>query len=686
MRLDKIHFNPILGIFSIFFVVGMLIYSNTLDSPFFYDDHHVIGSSTFEQAMDKCKSPRRFVAHLSFALNLYCGGREVRSYHVVNTVIHICTAFGVFLVLFQLLTVYCPKRLEKNNNNLLVISALCGAVFLTHPLATQSVTYICQRYNCLATLFYVMALACFISARRTYEKHRDFLKRSHALRYVLSLLFAIAAMFTKEFPITFPAIVILTEFLFLKGGFSRYAARIAYLAPFVLTGLIIPLLYLPDVYSPDQAVSSTEKVLKMDKLLPHWGPQEISRESYLFTQIEIICFTYLKLLVLPWGQSFDHDYVLRETLFTQEVLTSLLILIALLVFAVLAVRRLRFLSYGIFWFFITISPTSSIVPNKQIVVEHRVYLPMISLCALLVEISQYLKNTKTRILCFTPILLLLSVLTVNRNRVWKDGFSVWSDAAMKSPQRDRPHLALGDIYFRRQDYKEAAIEYQKFLDLNQGYSEGFVRLGLTYMKLKNFDMAIDEFKKAAFVNSNNLSIYRALTSAYLEKDSTEMAIKTAKKLISLNPSADSYSRLADIYVSKKRWEDAQEVYLRILPLTSERVRPYVNLGTIYRKQQKWDVAIEAYQKAILRSNKLEEAFVRLNLGELYEETEQFENAISEYGEVLAILPGSSQAHFHLARVYFETKQFHKSIYHCDRAIALGYHVEPGFLTELEAHR
>ncbi len=131
-----------------------------MDSPFIFDDHHVIADLSIDEAFNKCKSPQRIIAHLSFAVNLFIWGNDVRSFHIVNTVIHIVTSFGLFLLICEILS----TRNRENEESKFFIAVICSLIFLLHPLATQSITYICQRYTSLAALFYIYALYFYINA------------------------------------------------------------------------------------------------------------------------------------------------------------------------------------------------------------------------------------------------------------------------------------------------------------------------------------------------------------------------------------------------------------------------------------------------------------------------------------------------------------------------------------------
>src|SRR5262249_46809176 len=105
---------------------------------------------------------------------------------------------------------------------------------------------------------------------------------------------------------------------------------------------------------------------------------EISRTTYLLTQLVGIP-RYLLLCLLPRGQNLDPDVALH-TSFDPAVAAGLGVLVAASAGAILASRRYPLLALGWAWFLLTLTPESSLVPIRDVMVEHRTYLPVAGLC------------------------------------------------------------------------------------------------------------------------------------------------------------------------------------------------------------------------------------------------------------------------------------------------------------------
>jgi hypothetical protein len=277
------------------------------------------------------------------------------------------------------------------------LSLASGLIFVAHPIQTQAVTYIVQRFTSLATLFYLLSLVLFIKARLYNLEEKRFYAPSHLGYYVGSLLAAFLAMKTKEMTITLPAIILLYEFCFFSPSLKELTKKLPYLTPLLLTFFIIPF----SSYGLTLFGISGGTFIGIAEVGDIIGAatQEttaISRTDYLFTQFNVIV-TYIRLLFFPVNQNLDYDYPISHTLFEFPTLFSLLFLISIVIFGVWMFKKSRLISFGIFWFFITLSVESSIIPIRDVIFEHRVYLPSVGFVIFLTTaISQMMEQIKTK--------------------------------------------------------------------------------------------------------------------------------------------------------------------------------------------------------------------------------------------------------------------------------------------------
>jgi hypothetical protein len=149
--------------------LGLLAYSNTFDASFHLDDHHSIGTNpTLKDPasfIEPSKAERlmgglypsfknRFIGYLTFAVNYRLHGLDVLGYHLTNLAIHFLN--GLLLYSLVLFTFSTPKMEgSRLKDQLRLVALFAASLFVLHPIQTQAVTYIVQRFASLATMFYL---------------------------------------------------------------------------------------------------------------------------------------------------------------------------------------------------------------------------------------------------------------------------------------------------------------------------------------------------------------------------------------------------------------------------------------------------------------------------------------------------------------------------------------------------
>ena len=413
--------SRLLLIFSLFAIFSVAIYSNTFQASFHFDDiRHIRNSQALHDPSNIPAiwrwSPSRFLPNLTFALNYRWGGENVFGYHMVNITIHVMASFMVYLFILTLFQT--PKlrshALSARANS---IALLTGLLFAAHPIQIQAVTYIIQRHASFATLFYVTTCFLYVSSR---------LKRSAKIRRA-AVLFCVAAMFTKEIAFTLPAALLMIEFfLFNDGQFRRIQNCLERLTPFLLTMLIILMPRLHQSFGNQAG---------------HFGETTtITPLHYLFTQFNVI-IEYLRLLLWPNGQSLYHAFPISFTLWEPKTLLSLGFLVSLFVAAWVLKKKQPAVSFGLFWFFLTMSVESSFFPIEHVIFEHRMYLPMVGLCLVMSTLLvSVFKNRKILIVISTVILSSLCFVTYQRNATWKTEDSLWRDVVKNYKGTSNHHM------------------------------------------------------------------------------------------------------------------------------------------------------------------------------------------------------------------------------------------------------
>lgn len=141
---------------------GFLVYCNTFNMSFNFDDAaNIIDNPVVRklnhEGIRQAFETRRGLGILTFQVNYHLSGLSVFSYHLFNLFIHITAALLVYRFLALVLTTPCFRNGADTNSDSLPVPFFTALLFVVHPVQTQAVTYIVQRFTSLSTLFYVAA-------------------------------------------------------------------------------------------------------------------------------------------------------------------------------------------------------------------------------------------------------------------------------------------------------------------------------------------------------------------------------------------------------------------------------------------------------------------------------------------------------------------------------------------------
>jgi hypothetical protein len=359
----KIYEGPWFHLLALVLIAGLtlLAYSNTFYSSFHFDDDQAINENqaikhvTYEN-IDALLHTNRPITHLSLMFSYATSGLNVVGWHIFNISFHLANSILVYVLI--LWTVTLPVFRDRYRGHAGGMALFGALLFAVHPIQTESVTYIISRSELLAAFFFLSTFVLFIRGVLT----------NRFGYYVLALMTALCAMGSKEWAATLPAMLVLYDYLFVsQGSFAKVMKRWPAYALLFLPWLLAA--YILSLYQ-----GQTSAGFSMS------GVAGITPWTYLLTSCNVI-WTYVRLMVLPINQNIDYDYSLATTLFEFPTLLSFLGHVLVIAAAFWAYKKKGWLlaPFGVAWFYVILSPTQSFVPIKDLIFEHRVYLPMLGL-------------------------------------------------------------------------------------------------------------------------------------------------------------------------------------------------------------------------------------------------------------------------------------------------------------------
>lgn len=455
--------------FALVCAVTLVAYARSFHSPFHLDDYsHIVGNPVMTAPSVEAFvqfGRARIVPFASLALNYRLGGEDPFGYHIVNFAVHLLATLGVFNLALAL----CRTPRVRDTwlaRQQLAFATGAALVFACHPIQIQGVTYIVQRMSSMAAMFYVGSVLLYVRARNA---QLGLGPGSPATSYAGAALLAVGAFFSKENAASLPLAMLLAELTFYPG--DRSVRRLLRLAPFAVLVLSIPITWKvlgrrPGTQPLDAPLAQQTQDLVY--MLVHRASRgsPISTIDYLLTQAVVIP-RYLGLVVVPWGFNIEHDVPVVSGL-SLPVLAGFVLLVALLACGLYALRRAPVAGFGILWLFIALSVESSVLPIRDVMVEHRMYLAMpgVALLAGWTFASALRRRRSVALAAAASCVLLLVSLTFARNEVWRTPLGLWRDALAKSPNKARVHANVGTALYDLGRLDEAIAEYCQALALD----------------------------------------------------------------------------------------------------------------------------------------------------------------------------------------------------------------------------
>ena len=445
---------------------GILIYANSFSAPFVFDGRDQIEQNLAIRTLWPLWAPTRDtmrpVGWWSFAINYAIGGTNVWGYHATNLAIHLAAALTLFGIVRRSLSgERLASRFGPKAWGLALVVAL---LWLVHPLQTQSVTYIYQRFESLMGLFFLLTLYSFIRAQDCSRQ---------TTWYVAAVACCLLAVTTKEVAAVLPLLVLWYDRAFVAASWRDiYQRRWRLYAGLSGTWMVLAMI----VYRQSDKFPNAG-LLVVEGLTPL---------QYAASQPGVIAH-YLRLSLWPTGLCLDYAWPVAAT--AAKIVPPLALVATLLALTAWSMFRWPAWSFLGAWFFLILAPTSSIVPIADLAFEHRMYLPLAAVITggvigghLIIEWllagrwpTATWRPLVSALIGYGLVLMIsmtLGSLTIKRNLDYRSAAAIWGDCVLKSPNNARAHNNLGIALADHGQVKEAFVHFRKAEEILQKFAEG----------------------------------------------------------------------------------------------------------------------------------------------------------------------------------------------------------------------
>jgi tetratricopeptide (TPR) repeat protein len=559
---------PILVGLFVFAFVLLEIYRPALSGPFLFDDVYLpfMVPNFAQNPLRAWVVGVRPTLQVTYWLNYRLFGLDAYYFHLVNLVLHATAGYFVWLVARKLLS-----YVYLEGTALTIYSVFATAVFLLHPLQSESVGYVASRSEVVSGLFFLIAWTAFLY------------RQEIAIRFseaVLVLIFFVLAVTSKEHTAVLPAVLLLTDYFFNPG--------------FTLDGIKKNWrIYAPIIGGAVLGVVVIFKVVLGRSTSAGFGMKDLTPLDYLFTQFRSIV-VYLRLFFVPIGQNIDYDQAISHSIGDNLSWFCLLLLLVLTAYAWVYRRQFPLASFGFFLFLILLAPTSSFVPIRDVLVERRMYLPVFALSLCVIDFLRRRRFSFPALGgALTAVCVVLAFLAWQRNYVWSSPILLWKDSVANSPQKYRPRFQLAYAHYQAAQCLDATQQYAEAAKLTpQPSYELYVDWALAADCANKPGEALSRLEDALRVE-NNAHAWALMGMVRAKKGDYDQALEALAEGEKINPRYPMiFAYRGNIHMARREWEQAVAQFERAVAIEPDEATARQGLDKARAAQKRAAAAAE----------------------------------------------------------------------------------------------
>ncbi len=618
-------------------LAGVVAYANGFAAPFVFDgDLFADGLEAGQLFPYRLAGANRGLVILTFQANYWLHGLHPWGYHAVNLAIHVASGLLLFGIVRR--SLLRPQLAPRYGQHAVAIALVAALFWLVHPLQTQSVTYLIQRFESLMGLFFVLVLYAFV---RAVDAPRS------GSWLILAVVSCLLGAFCKETIAVAPAVVLWYDRALVATSWRQiWQCRKGFYASLFAAGSV-----------PALGVMLNTKSYTQSNLLSGAG---VTTAEYLRSQPGVVLH-YLRLACWPDTLCLDYGWPVASGAWsTIGPLIPLLVLAGVTLWGVLRCPPVGFLGA---WFFLCLAPTSSLIPIADLAFEHRMYLPLAAVAvAAAVGLDEGLRilqrgNESARVAPdwqFAGLAALLAcglaARTVWRNRDYRDHVTFWRATVAAAPDNWRAHEECGKALARRGFGREAIAELDAANRLHPGSAELLTALGTACFVAQENEAAVDVFRQALAIEPGTALTRVNLAMALERLGHTDEAAGEYAAALAIDPdSAKGHFHYARLLAAGRRDpESAMREYRAALAIDPNYVDAHKGAATTLFECGRYDDAVRLLERAQALAPR--DADVCNLLGLCWVRLKRWDSAAACFRRTLAIDPQFNDAARNLTMV------------------------------------
>jgi tetratricopeptide (TPR) repeat protein len=397
------------------------------------------------------------------------------------------------------------------------IALFASVLFAIHPTNVDTVSSIATRTNLLVTLFLLAALLCYSL----------YIEKNRARYLVPACLSFLLAAFAKSSAVVLPLVLFLWDYFY---GRPLDKKLVIEKIPFFVISLLFGILTL---------------VMRVD-----------IGDSMSYSLIDRVFMFFYSLvdygvrLFFPLQLSMSYAYPVKNGLFLPIQFYLAPLVLALVAWGLWKLKvSKKVLIVGLSFFVLNVVLSQSVLLIDNFMANRYVYLSYLGLYLILAEtgdsvLSNFRSGWKSelRVVWIIAAVILVvgfSLLTYNRNFVWRDTMMLLDDVIRKQPGQAWAYSTRGLTRLEADDFEGAREDLDRSLLVDPNFAPSLNYRGIVNYITHDYQAALTDLNKAIANDPNDKAAYRVRGKVKMALQDNQGAMDDFNRAIELYPQSDA---------------------------------------------------------------------------------------------------------------------------------------------------
>ena len=444
----------------------------------------------------------------TLAFNYSMTQLDPSSYLITNLLLHLINTGLVFYFIWLI------------SGKKVLVAAFSSIVFGIHPMHVESVAWVSERKDVLYTLFFLLSLI----------QYWRFLNDGKNKNLIYCFLFFALSILSKPAAIILPFVLLALDYWYGRKVNQKVLLE---KIPFLLVSIVFAVLTFN--------IQSKTAVAGLD-FYPLWTRFFFATYSSMM---------YIVRFFVPYPLSAFHSFPLTTAMPLPMWLSPLfmLALLALVWFK----RKNKLLLFSFFFFMINVVLVLQFVSiGGTLLSERYTYVPYIGMAFLIgMLLDRYSVSMNKLFVWGIPAaaLLVFSIITFQRTKVWKNSETLWTDAIKHFPdapvpRTNRANYLIGtstgvkDKVKQNEMLQTALEDCNVALKTNANHAKGYENRQNIYLRLNKDTLALADANSLIRLEPRNRLGYYTKGSVYQRFNMPDSALASFNKCLEISPNTD----------------------------------------------------------------------------------------------------------------------------------------------------